>query len=178
MKKLQNLSFSGIALMLAGITIVLAENIGVDIAKVVVPLLFIVSGVFAIIFSNSNPQAKKPAQYHMIQGSALIFFGVLFGLASKNLENFLSYATYFILFFGFFEIIMGFLLVNSAFKFKWSNLLFRFLGGLLGVMGAILILATSTTDEMSGLMMTGIITALIGIGVVIFSIKIRNAPIQ
>lgn len=174
MNKTQNLTFSGIALLLAGVAMLAFESIGVSTTKILIPILFITSGVFSIMFSNANPQTKGPSQYHMIHGIGLVLFGIIFGVVPKSLGDFLTYATYFILFFGFLEIIISFALLNSGSKLEWRTVIERFFGGFLGTIGAVLILVTSATDEISGLVITGVATVLIGIGIIVFSKKINN----
>ncbi|MEM8565419.1 MAG: hypothetical protein AAGF85_03100 [Bacteroidota bacterium] len=171
MNKANSLTLGGIALLIAGIVMFTAERIGIGTAKFLIPLLFIASGIFSLIFSNTNPQTKKISQYHIIHGIGLILSGVLLGLLPKSLADFLRYATYFILAFGLLEIIIGFALANSGSRIDWKHLILRFSGGFLGIIGAVLILATAASDKGSALMITGFATALIGINSIIFSTK-------
>lgn len=174
MNKLQNLILSGVTLLLSGIVMLASDSIGVDTAKILIPILFIASGVFAILFANANPQAKRPAQYHILQGVLLILFGLILGFGAKSLGDFLSYATYFIMFIGLFDIILSFTLVNSDFNLTWGKLLFKVFGGFFGLIGSVAILATSITDQYSGLTITGIVTILMGIGTIIFASKLKT----
>ena len=174
MNKLQNLILSGVTFLLSGIVMLASDNIGIDIAKVLIPILFIASGIFAILFAKANPQTKGIFQYHIFQGVILILFGLILGLGAKNLGDFLSYATYFILFIGFFDIILGFALANSDSNLTWGKLLFKMLGGFFGLIGGVAILATSVTDQYSGLMIMGIVTILMGIGTIALATKIKT----
>lgn len=174
MNKVQNLTFQGISLLIAGIAMIASENIGISIAKVLVPILFIISGVFSILFANANSQITIPYRYQIVHGVGLILFGVIVGLVPKSLGEFLNYATYFILFFGLWEIMFGFAVVNSPFKFEWRDIIVRFFCGLIGMVGGVLILATSLIDQSLGLIITGVVTVLIGIGIVLFSKKVKS----
>ncbi|MEN0003002.1 MAG: hypothetical protein AAF798_02620 [Bacteroidota bacterium] len=177
MAKVNYLTFTGIALLLAGIVMLISEKIGVGISKILIPLLFITGGIFSVLFSQVKTQIKAVKQYQLIHGVGLILFGIIFGLVPNTLSDFLSYATYFILFFGFIEITICFALVNSDFKFKWGDLISRFISGFFGLIGGVLILATTATDQFSALAITGIITALMGIGIVFFSVKLEKIMI-
>ncbi len=178
MNKVQYLALGGVSLFLAGVAIIASENIGINIVKILTPILFIISGVFSIGFANANSTATLPYRYQMMHGVGLILFGSIFGLVPDNLGDFLNQATYFILFFGLLEIIMGYALVNSNFKFKWRDIIVRFFAGFFGLIGAVLILATSATDQTLGLLITGIVTVLIGIGLIVFSSKVKDISKQ
>lgn len=178
MNKVQNLTATGMLLLSAGVVMLVSENIGVDRVKLLIPLLFIIGGVFSILFSRANAQIKGIGQYQLIHGIGLVVFGIIFGLIPKTLAEFLKYATYFILAFGLLEIIIGFTIVNSDFNFKWGDVIARFFAGLFGSIGGVLILATSATDQFSGLMITGGITILIGLGIVLFSMKLKKIIVK
>ena len=174
MNKLQNLILSGATLSLSGLIMITAESIGVGTAKILIPILFITSGVFAILFANANLQSPITPKYHLFQGAILILFGLILALGATSLGDFLNYATYFILFIGLFDIILGFVLVNSDYNWTWGKLLFKTAGGFFGSIGGVAILVTSITDQYSGLLITGIITILMGIGTIVFASKIKT----
>jgi len=176
MKKIQNLILSGVALALSGIIILVSESIGIGTARVLVPICVIASGVLAILFANANkdPQSKRPIRYLTYQGIIFIVFGLLCALGTKSLSDFLSYATYFVLFASLFDISFGFTVLNSGAKWTWGILIFKFIGGLMGLIGGVTILATSVTDEYSGLYITGGVLVLMGIGTTIFATKINK----
>ncbi len=178
MKRVQHLTIGGVSLLLAGIAMIASGNIGIGIVKVLIPILFINSGIFSILFANANPEATVPYRYQMMHGVGLMLFGIVFGLIPESLGDFLYYATYFILLFGLLEITMGFALVSSTYNFKWRDIVVRFFAGLFGLIGAVLILATSATDQTLGLIITGVVTVLIGIGLIVFSTKVKGIAAQ
>lgn len=175
MKKTKNLIISGIALSISGLVLLAIEIIGIEAAKVLFPLLFIISGAFSIIFGTANTGMKKPAQYHLFQGGAFVLLALVVGGFTNSLGGFLKYATYFILFFGIFDIIHGFFLLTSKFNLTWKVLVFKFFGGLFGTAGGVAILATSlSTNYYAGLMITGMVIILIGIGMIVFATRIKK----
>ncbi len=162
---------------LAGVFMLATESVGVGTAKIFVPLLFAIGGVLSFMFSNANKQHKLANQYHMIHGISMIIFAIIIGLGAKNLGDFLNYITYFMLFFGLIEILFAFMALNSSQKLNMSILFSRFASGFFNLIGAVLILATSVTDEVSGLMIAGILTLVAGLAFVIFSFRIRKLKI-
>jgi uncharacterized membrane protein HdeD (DUF308 family) len=175
MKKTKNLVIAGIALSISGLAMIATEIIGVETAKVLLPLLFIMSGAFSIMFATANTEVKKPTQYHLFQGGIFVLFGLVIGILANSLGDFLKYTTYFILFFGIFDIIHGFFLLTSKFNLTWKVLVFKFFGGMFGTVGGVAILVTSlNTDYYAGLMITGIVTIVTGIGVIFFAARIKK----
>ncbi|MEM6397806.1 MAG: hypothetical protein AAF741_15765 [Bacteroidota bacterium] len=171
MKISRSLTFTGIALLLAGLVILGAETIGIRTAKFLVPTLFILGGASSIQSSMPFSEANTFEKYHLFQGVGFIVFGLIFALYARSLDDFLSHSTYFILIFGMIEIILSFAIVNLGINFKWGNLIPRFISGFLGLIGGVLILATSATDQMSGLTIVGVFTSTIGLGITFFSLK-------
>lgn len=175
MKKTQNLYLSSVTLLIAGIVMIISNKIGVEISKILVPILFISTGIFNILFGKANLEQKTAAQYFILQGIALIIFGLSIGFGANNLESFLSYVTYFIMFIGLSDIIFSFVLVNSQLNWTWGRLLFKTAVGFIGLTGGVAILATSAYyGTYSGLMTTGAVTILLGIGTVIFASKAKQ----
>lgn len=174
MNKINYLTLSGVSMALAGVLMLASESIGVDIAKVLVPLMFAIAGVLAYMFSDANPQHKLAKQYHMAQGIGMVTFAVVIGLGSENLGDFLKYVTYFVLFFGLIELLFAFMALNSSQKLNIGILISRFVAGFFNLIGAVLILLTSITDEVSGLMIAGVLVVLGGLAFVMFSFRIRK----
>ena len=178
MDRVNYLTFTGVTLLVAGLVMLISEKIGVGISKILIPLLFITSGIFSVLFLKAKTQIKAVGQYQLIHGVGLILFGVIFGLVPKNLGEFLNCATYFVLVFGFLEIIIGFTIVNSEINFKWGDLIARIFSGFFGLIGGVLILVSAAIDQFSGLIITGGITILIGLGVVLVSVKIKKVYVH
>ena len=174
MNKINYLTFSGVAMALGGIFMLAAEIIGIGIAKFLVPLMFAIGGVLAYMFSSANKQHRLANQYHMAQGIGMIVFAVIMGFGAENLGDFLKYVTYFMLFFGLVEILFAFMALNSSQKLNTSILISRFVAGFFNIIGAVLILATSVTDEIDGILVAGILVALGGIAFIVFSFRIRK----
>ena len=85
MNKINYLTFSGASMALAGITMLISESIGISIAQILVPLLFITGGIFAYLFAQANQQHKLANQYHLLQAIGLCLFGVLIATMPDNL---------------------------------------------------------------------------------------------
>lgn len=174
MNKINYLTFSGVAMALAGIFLLLSESIGVGTVKFLVPLLFAVGGILAYLFSEANKHHKIARQYHLLQGIGMVVFALLIGIIPNSLGEFLKYVTYLMLLFGLIEILFGFMALNTGNKFNMKILISRFVAGFFNLIGAVLILATSVTDEISGLFIAGILIILGGIAFIIFSFRIRK----
>ena len=177
MNKINYLTFSGLLMALAGIFMLTSENIGVKMAKVLVPLMFAIGGVMAYLFSEANKQHKIARQYHLLQGIGMFVFAILIAIVPKSLGDFLKYVTYFMMLFGLIEILFGFMALNIGNKLNMRILISRFVAGFFNLIGAILILATSVTDKISGLMIAGILILIGGIAFVVFSLRIKKLKI-
>ena len=177
MNKVNYLTFSGILMGLAGVCMLLSESIGVGIAKILVPLMFASGGAMAYLFSEANKHHKIARQYHLLQGVGMIIFAILIAIAPENLSDFLRYVTYFMLLFGFIEILFGFMALNTGGKLKMGILISRFIAGFFNLIGAVLILVTSATDEIRGLMIAGALILIGGIAFIVFSFRIRKVKI-
>ena len=174
MNKISYLTYSGLLIALAGICMYNSESVGVHIAKVLVPILFLSGGILTYLFSTANKQHKLANQYHGIQGVGVILFALLIGFGANDLGDFLKYVTYFMLFFGFIEILFGFMALNSSQKLNIGILIYRFISGFFTLIGGVLILVTSITNEISGLSIAGVLVALSGLAIIIFSYKVKN----
>ncbi len=174
MNKINYLTFSGIAMILAGVFMLASESIGIGTAKFLVPLMFAIGGVFAYLFSEANKHHKIARQYHLLQGIGMVVFAFLIGIIPNSLGEFLRYVTYFMGLFGLIEILFGFMALNTGNKLNMGILISRFVAGFFNLIGAVLILATSVTDEISGLLIAGILVVLGGIAFIVFSFRIRK----
>ena len=159
---------------LAGILILSSESIGGEVAKIFVPIAFAVAGMLAYLFSSANPQHNIARQYHLLQGVGMIVFALTIGLGANDLSDFLSYTTYFILFFGLMEILFAFMALNSSQKLNTGILISRFIAGFTNLIGAVVLLATSATSAINGLMIAGVLILLGGLAFVMFSFRIRR----
>lgn len=159
---------------LAGIGMLLSEYVGIGIAKAIVPLLFAAGGIMAYLFSEANKHHKIANRYHFLQGIGMILFALLIAAIPQDLSEFLSFVTYFILLFGLIEILFGFMALNTGNNLNTGILISRFIAGFISIIGAVLILATASTSEISALMVAGILTMVGGIGFMMFSFRVRK----
>jgi|GEM_PF-2570595 len=178
MNKIEYLTLSGVSMLLAGLFVLLSENIGVGTSKYIVPTMFAIGGIFAYLFSAANKHYKLARQYHLLLGVGMITFAILIGVGPEGLEVFQKKITYFMVMFGLVEIMFGFMALSSSEKINMGALGFRFFTGFCNLTGAVLILATSATDEMNGLMISGGLVILGGIAFILFSFKIRKIDIH
>ncbi len=178
MNKTNYLTFSGMAMALAGIFMLISANIGIGTAKFLVPAMFALGGIMAWLFSEANKHHKIARPYHLLQGVSMVAFAFLIGVMPNTLAEFLRYITYFMGFFGLIEILFGFMALNSGHKLNISILISRFVAGFFNLIGAVLILATVVTDELSGLLIAGTLVLLGGLAFVIFAFRIRNIKVR
>lgn len=174
MKKTANLNLAGSSLILSGIIMLLFEKIGVANAKLIIPLLFAIAGVFSMVFSGANKHIRIASQFHMIQGIGLLVFAIVIAFLPNSLESFLMYFTYFVLVFGLFEIMFAFFVMNSKETIPKNILIVRMLGGFVTSIGAVILLLTTITDKYDGLTAAGVLTILIGIANIIFASKVKK----
>lgn len=177
MNKINYLTFSGVSMCLAGIFVLLSENIGIDIAKFLVPTMFALGGILAYLFSEANKHYKLARQYHLLLGISMIAFAILISINSNGLEAFQQNITYFMAMFGLIEIMFGFMALNSKEKLNMGALGFRFFTGFCNLVGAVLILATSVIDEMNGILLSGSLVFVGGIAFIFFSFRIKKIKI-
>lgn len=174
MNKITNITLLGICLILAGIIMSTAETVGVKNAKIIVPLLFAIAGIFSLIYSKANKQLKAAAQFQMLQGIGLIIFAGIIAFIPDSLSRFLIYVAYFMLLFGLLEIIFSFAVMNSKTPIIKEILIFRMLGGFIIAIGGFVLLLTTFSDEFKGITVAGVLTILIGISNVVFASKVKN----
>lgn len=178
MEKINYLTLSGVAMGAAGIMMLISESIGIGVAKTLVPLLFATAGILAYLFSEANKHHKIARLYHLLQGGGMVLFAFLIGVIPQSLGEFLKFVTYFVLMFGLIEILFGFMALNSGIKLNMGILISRFIAGFLSLIGAVLLLATAASDEVSGLMIAGILTIIGGVGFTMFSFRIRKMKVK
>ena len=92
-------------------------------------------------------------------------------------DEFLKYITYFMMMFGFIELLFGFMALNSGDKLNMGVLAFRFFTGFCNIVGAVLILVTSIADTNRGLFVAGCLVILGGTAFIFFSLRIRNMKV-
>ena len=178
MNKVNYLTFSGVAMSLAGIFVLLSENIGIGLAKNLVLLMFGIGGLFALLFSGANKHYKLARQYYLLLGIGRIICAFLIGATPDSLDGFLKNITYFMGMFGFIELLSGFSALNSNEKINKGVLYFRFFTGFSNLIGAVLILATSITNQINGLFIAGSLVLLGGIVAILFSYKVRKVNLD
>lgn len=174
MKKLVNITLTGICLFLAGISITLTENIGVNNAKIITLTLLTLGGVFSILFSKANKEREVASKFQMIQGIALIVSAVVIAFIPDSLLSFLMCMAYFILLFGLFEILFSFSVLNSKNRTHKSILMYRVAAGFITSIGAMALLLTTFSNEHTGLLFAGFLTLLIGLSNMIFAVRIKR----
>jgi uncharacterized membrane protein HdeD (DUF308 family) len=179
MYKLKYLIFSGISLALSGITMLLTDTLGVSTAKILIPLFFIISGIFTYFFSKANKENKLAYQYHLAQSIGLIICGILVAILPTSLDEFLMIITYFVLLLGIFEFAFTFLALNSKIKkLRWEILISRVVAAFLSMISAIILLLNSMNDPQTGLIIAGIITILSGLSFLVFAYKIKSMNLE
>lgn len=176
MNRSNQLTLSGLMMVVAGLVILLSNAIGPDNARIAVPALFVLGGVFAFSFATSNAQHRLASQYHKIQGGGMTLFALLIALIPQSLEEFLMYVVYFILANGFVELIYAFNTLNTTHNISRNILIWRMLSGIAGVMGALMLMALSWDDQGKALLLAGALTGLGGIGFVAFAMSVRKHP--
>lgn len=174
MKKSTSLIVSGVCLILAGITILLSESIGIGNVKIITPILFALSGVFNIVFSRANKALEIISRFLFIKGVGLLIFAIVISSLSDSLVNFLMYVTYFILMYGVLEIIFPFSILNSKLKIEKELISFSFIAGIVVSIGAIILLLKTLSDENTGLQIGSVLTILIGISNIIYALKLKG----
>tara|TARA_B110001469_G_scaffold41646_1_gene41151 strand:- start:3161 stop:3661 length:501 start_codon:yes stop_codon:yes gene_type:complete len=138
MKKILNLTLSGVLLIAAGVLMLVAEKIGLQISKMIIPLLFALSGVLCLLFYSANKKYKIPSQFQFLQGLGLITYAIVIFLFPKSLLQFLMVTSCFIMLFGITEIGFSFSVLNSSSKTFKEPLVFRIIGGFVIAFAALL----------------------------------------
>lgn len=179
MKNLNYLIISGIALVLAGLGMVFTENIGVPTAKIMVPVLIIIAGLFSFMFSSKNGHFRLAKQYHLIQGLGLTICGFVLAMLPNSLDDFLMYIAYFVLLSGLLEFSFAYSVLNAKIKkINWGMLISRFVAALAAFVSAIVLLLNAVKNPLMGLLIAGIVTALGGLSIIIFANKIKNIDLE
>lgn len=174
MNKTNYLTLSGVFLIAASVFLIFSKEIGINNSKILVPISFLLSGIFSMLFSKVNSTNKIAKQFHLIQGVGLIIFAVLIVTIPENLKSFLSITTYFILFFGLFEISFIFSVLNSKSKLNKNILFIRLAAGIVNLLGGFILMITLFKDTLSALSIAGVLILVGGLCMVWFSTKLKN----
>jgi len=169
----KDLVWSGVCLSLAGITLLISQQIGVQLSKILVPALFIVGGYFAYRFSRKTNHVVGQ-QFHLIQAVGMSLFGIVIAFIPDSLESFLTLMTYFVMSFGFLELIFGLMSLNTGAKINWNIIGYRVISGFLGLAGALTLLAFIKVEPLQGLVVAGILMLLSGLSFVVFAQKLKQ----
>ena len=172
MKGLRNLQTMGLCVIFSGAVMIFAEEIGIEFSKILIPVLFAIAGIMAILFARSNRDHSKAKQYHMIQGVEIIIFSILIAFFADSLETFLNYISFFVLSFGILEFIIAFSVLNSS-EINWKILVFRFTGGVLGFFGGFVLIMTTFSYPLKAVLLAGIFTIAWGASLIMFSVKAK-----
>ena len=172
MKGLQNLQATGLCIIFSGTVMIFAEEIGIEFSKILIPALFAIAGIMAILFARSNKDNSKARQYHLIQGVGIIIFSILIAFFADSLGMFLNHLSFFVLFFGILEFTIAFSALNSS-EINWKILVFRFIGGVLGFFGGFVLIMTSFSSPLKTVLLAGIFTITWGASLIMFSVKAK-----
>lgn len=174
MNKTNLLTLSGLALLGAGIILLLSESIGITTSKILVPAFFAIASIFTFLFSQANKQNRIARQFHLAQSIGLLTFTILIAMIPQSLASFLSFSTYFIMFFGLFEIIFIFSVLNTKTPLNKGILLSRLAAGATNLIGGFILLLTLFQNTKNALTIAGILIIIGGIGFLFYAYKINN----
>lgn len=174
MKKTNLLSFSGITMLLSGLTILLSSEIGIQTAKIITPILFILSGIFSVLFASANKEFLVPKNFHTLQGLGMISFAIALIIIADSLESFLMVTTFFTMVYGLLEIIFAFMVLNSKKIIDSKIMIIRIISGVLNLLGgfALFMTALGKTPE-TGILIAGFLVLFGGLSFTIFAKKIK-----
>lgn len=150
--------------MLIGLFLMYAYNSAFNTIRLVVGISLTTGALFAFLAAMSN--SRKPVQfaYHELHFIAILTYGFSLILFCKNLEQFLSFTTFLLIFYSVSEITFCTWLFNLRDKIDLRILLVRlFLGLLIGI-------GTVVSMNFPGLvlLLDGIFFVLIGINIMLY----------
>ncbi|WP_147405053.1 hypothetical protein [Aquimarina sp. AD10] len=172
MNKIFYIAFSGLIMLASGIFLFLSSKIGVEIIKILVPLLLLLSGISAIVFSKYEKIPRIAQQYHIIQGVGLVAYAIILFFLANSLPSFLMITTYFVIMYGLFEIIFIFGVLNAKHTINKSILMSRAIAGGLNLVGGFFLLLASLNDEIQGLSIAALLISIGGLSIAIFAHKL------
>ncbi len=175
MKNLNYLMLSGFCMVAAGVSMLLSESLGVQVAKILVPLAFFVGGIFAYMFATRNRTHKVAYQYHLLQGVGMMVFAMLIFIFARDLGGFLKYVSYFIGAFGLIEILFGFMATSTGQSLSMKVLFSRLTAGFFNLVGSVVLLLVTLSNEYAGLMIAGVLVVLGGTAFILFANRIAKS---
>lgn len=174
MNTTKNLTYTGISVVLAGIFILLTNQIGFSTSKILISIFFIVGSYFSYSFASRNKQHQALSNSQIIQGIALLFIGT-FLFVPNNVTDYLNYITFFFLFVAIYEFSFVFIAFDTdTTKLSKDIAIDRIIAGGIGLISASVLLVTSWLQTEKRILLVGIIVLLFGLGIVRFSRKVRN----
>ncbi|MCK8521803.1 hypothetical protein M0D21_09485 [Aquimarina sp. D1M17] len=174
MNKTTFLIASGISMALAGAVMIFSKDIGIGTSKVLLPILFLISGIATFLFAGANKQLKNASFFHKIQSVLFIVFAVVIAFLPDSLMSYLLYVTYFSLCYGLIEIMTGFSVLNAKGPIKMNMLVYRFISGLVNSIGAMILLLTALSNELAGLQVAGLLSVVGGLFTILFANKVKK----
>ena len=177
MNETTDLTLSGLTMLIAGLLLYLSEQIGIYTAKILIPILFILSGIFAIRFSNNSNLPKIAKLYHKIQGISLILFAFLIIALPNTLQSFLMIVTYFVLMFGIFELTFALNALSSKHKINTNILISRLVAGAINLIGGFILLLTTLNDEFKGISIASILIIIGGFSIIYFAQYLKKLKV-
>lgn len=174
MNKTFYLAFSGLMMISTGVTLFFSSQIGIENAKILVPLFMVLSGIGVLLFSNYDKIPKVGKQYHLAQGLGLIGYAAAIVFIQDTLPKFLLITTYFVIAYGLFELTFTLAVLNSNHKINKTILLSRLIAGGVNLIGGFVLLLSSLSNPLTGLSIASILILIGGLSILVFIRDLKN----
>jgi hypothetical protein len=156
-------------LMITGFVILLfSSHLSLEVNRYIVSILVLISFVLASFASYLSLPHHVQSNYHALHALGLFVYGIAILYYTYNLNDFIYYTSFFLLFYGLAEIIFCFILFNLKLQLKTYTLISRIVLGLFVSIGAVLLQAITEYEPGSIIITSGILFIIIGIQIIMY----------
>ena len=163
-------------IILTGIIIMFLAYYPSNAVQYVVGIGMILSSLFAFNAAWQGTNLPIPLKYHGLHAGGLLLYGLAILFFATDIHRFFSITTFFLLYYGFIEMIFCFQLLMMK-KMSTQLILVRLFFGFGIALGAVLILSTSYIDNNLALLGAGVIFIISGINLIFFKTILKKLDV-
>lgn len=155
--------------LVAGIFISIMSYNPSRVIQFVVMGCAIIAGILGLMIWQSSRKENTPGQYYLIIGIGLSLYGLAIGIFANELHSFLNVTSFFLILYGLTEFIFAIQTLNLKEKPRLGIMGFKIATGIIAAIGALIILTMFQENAELALLVSGIITALLGLSLAMTS---------
>ena len=175
MNKYQSLTIYAILIMATGIVLMSLAYYPTRAIQYLVAFGMLLSACFAFFTAFKSEKLRVSLNYHVLHGFGMLVYGFFILFYGDTMEKFLSFTTFFLLYYGMAEIIFCFqLLTMKQRNISAQIIIYRLLIGFFIAMGAVYVVATKYSDSNKALLAAGAVFLFSGVYSIVFKTVLKR----